>query len=137
MANPTITNKTVREVDAGNNFYRQVTLAASQTVKAGDVLGRITASGQYKKAAITAADGTEDAVCVVAAGQPDVTTGAGATASITVIVTGEVNGAALGFTLAETVDSKKANKKSHRENLQDNAITVLDIADSVASRDNQ
>ena len=143
MAQQTV-NTAIDRVRAGNNESRKVTIAsatAAQTIKPGQVLGRITAAGatngHYTPTAITLSNGAEEAKVVVDDGQ-EVSIAAAATGEAHVIVTGKVNGGALSFSGSETLNSQKASKQSHVEALQDNGITILDVdAGAVSLRDNQ
>jgi hypothetical protein len=83
-----------------------VVLAASQTLEAGAVLGRVTANGQYKAYAPAASDGTETAVAILWEGT---TTGASETRKVGVITnTAEVLESALVFTAAMSTPNKDA-----------------------------
>ena len=113
---------------AGRVDYAENTIASGENLTAGAVLGRITASGQYKQVDITAADGTETAVCVLA---QDTDASGGALAA-RCIVAGRVNGTQLNYTGSETVDSNKASNPTHREGLADNGIFVVITDASVA-----
>ena len=110
---------------AGRVDYAVNTIAAGENIAAGQVLGKITASGQYGKADITAADGTETAVCVAAAAVDTTANGTNAATAVRCIVSGRVNNTELVFNGAETINSAKANQKTHREALQDNGIFAV------------
>lgn len=72
-----------------------VTIAASQTLLAGAVLGKVTANGEHKVLAPGGADGTENAAAILLY---PVTTGVGVTAKAAAIVRdAEVNGKLLGL----------------------------------------
>jgi hypothetical protein len=56
-----------REILAGNfpASTEEVTLATGQNLKLGSVLGRVTASGQYKLVNSAADDGSQEPYCVL------------------------------------------------------------------------
>ncbi len=76
------TNVIVSEAP-GTLSREKITIDESQTVRAGECLGRVTASGEYARYDNGAGDGTEVARAIALA---DVTTGAGETADIAALV---------------------------------------------------
>ena len=67
---------------SGNRSLESVALAASQTITAGAVLGKVTADGQHKVLAPSASNGTQAVAGIAYAGT---TTVAGETPQITLI----------------------------------------------------
>lgn len=71
-------------MEGPSDYSRKVvTIAASQTIKKGTVLGRVTSGGQYVAVAPAADNGSQTAVAVAL---KDATTGSGQTAQIPVLV---------------------------------------------------
>ncbi|MGX1323256.1 hypothetical protein AB7M17_006709 [Bradyrhizobium sp. USDA 377] len=79
----------------GQRSRGNITIAQNQTVVPGQVLGKVTASGQYVMHDPAAADGSQTAAAVALYGA---VTGAGVTAAISAIVReAEVNGKTLTY----------------------------------------
>lgn len=80
---------------------QSITIASSEALLRGTVLGKITASGKYIKSASAAADGSQTPVAVLA---DDVDASGGDVGNVAVYLTGMFNGAKLilgaGWTLA-------------------------------------
>lgn len=83
---------------------RTVTVAISQTIVRGHLLGRVTATGQYVISLSAASDGSQTPVAIAA----DAITTAGSTATTGVYETGEFNEAAITFGASHTADSVRA-----------------------------
>lgn len=64
----------------GSRSRDNVTILTGQTLKAGSVLGKVTASGKYKLVTAAAADGSQNGVAVLIA--PIDTTGGDAAAAV-------------------------------------------------------
>lgn len=82
-----------------------VTVAASQTIVVGTVLGIITASGQAKALSDASSDGSQNFNCIALKA---VTTGAGETAEIPVALSGEFHTQGLSFGGTATAATTKA-----------------------------
>lgn len=93
----------------GTRSRELVVLAASQTIETGELLGKLTAGGQYVTLAPGAVDGSEVAAAIA---YDTTTTGAGETAEIVVIARdAEVNAGELVYPAAAT-DPQKATARS-------------------------
>ncbi|MHC2534211.1 head decoration protein [Bradyrhizobium diazoefficiens] len=89
----------------GQRSRGNITIAQNQTIVPGQVLGKVTASGQYVIHDPAAADGSQTAAALALYGA---VTGAGATAAISAIVRdAEVNGKTLTYKAGLT-DPQKA-----------------------------
>ena len=95
---------------AGGPLFTDVgTLAESQDVVRGEVLGRVTASGEVVSSLAASSDGSETAELVALEAR---TTGVGETAEIPVVVFGKVNENALTFGAGHDVSTTKADLKT-------------------------
>lgn len=103
--NPTRATYTPANLQAGDFPVVKdgVTIAAGQTLVAGAVLGKVTASGEYKLSASAAGDGSQSPVVIL---DEDVDTTAGAKPA-PVQLTGEVFGSALTLGAGHTLASVK------------------------------
>lgn len=99
--------------------FQNYVIAGGQTLKAGSVLGRITASGKLKLSASAAGDGSQTPIAVLnqALSTYDVDGTTALDMPMSVIVHGTVNASALVFGTGHTVAST-------REALRDGGIHV-------------
>ena len=92
--------------EGNGNISREVVTVVSGAgaLKAGTVLGKVTASGKYKAAAADATDGSEDAIAI-ALYDVDATS---ADAAVAVIArNAEVNGKILSYHASVNTDAEK------------------------------
>lgn len=97
-------------VSTANNSrsFEKATVASGQDLKAGHVLGVVTASGEYSEYDPANVDGTETAVAVL---YDNVDASGGAVEATIVTRDAEVNGAELVW-FADATDNEKATGKS-------------------------
>ena len=132
MANITITNCDLGQIEVQDGKFRDETLlfGGAGTVKAGTLLGRITASGKLAPYASGATDGSESPLAVLTY---DVTADAAGDVQVRALVAGDVNASRL--IIAADGDASNITPAILDE-LRSYGIVALPV-DQLAAYDNQ